>query len=69
MKKFKTPLLEKTKGASPKLVRLENVVLKATEVIQKKELPHSVRNEICFFFRRGLPLGLASILEWGIPSM
>jgi len=33
----------------------------------KKEPPYSVCNEISFFFNRGIPLGLSSLLEWGIP--
>ena len=68
MKAFKAPLLEENKPASPTLIQLEDVV-QATEVTQNKEAAHSVRNEICFFFKKGLPLGLASVLEWGIPAM
>lgn len=40
---------------------------KGEESKQKKEPPYSVCNEIKFFFNRGIPLGLASLLEWGIP--
>ena len=40
---------------------------KGEESKQKKEPPYSVCNEIRFFFNRGIPLGLASLLEWGIP--
>ena len=36
---------------------------------EKKEPPYSLRNEICFFYKRGIPLGLSSLLQWGIPSM
>jgi hypothetical protein len=31
------------------------------------EPPYSVRNEVEYFFRKGVPLGLAATLEWGAP--
>jgi hypothetical protein len=31
------------------------------------EPPYSVRNEVRFFFAKGVPLGLSSVLEWGVP--
>ena len=49
---------------------LEDVVKDDVETQKgEKELPYSLRNEICFFFKRGIPLGLSSLLQWGIPSM
>jgi len=30
-------------------------------------LPYSFRNEVRFFFEKGIPLGLSSFLEWGAP--
>ena len=39
----------------------------AQESKHKKEPPYSVCNEVKFFFNRGIPLALASLLEWGIP--
>jgi len=32
-----------------------------------QEAPYSVRNELRFFFHRGVPLGLSAVLEWGVP--
>ena len=29
--------------------------------------PYSFRNDVSFFFRKGIPLGLSSTLEWGLP--
>ena len=34
-----------------------------------EEPPYSVRNEVCYFFRVGAPLGLSAALEWGFPPM
>ena len=31
------------------------------------ESTYSVKNEISFFFSKGLPLGLSALFEWGLP--
>ena len=33
------------------------------------EPPYSVRNELRYFFKKGLPLGLSATLEWGVPPL
>lgn len=35
----------------------------------EEQPPYSLRNEVRFFFAKGLPLGLSSFLEWGIPPL
>ena len=34
-----------------------------------EEPPYSIRNEVSFFFKKGLPLGAAALLEWGFPPL
>eukprot|EP00457_Paulinella_chromatophora_P004936 gb/GEZN01004949.1/.p1 GENE.gb/GEZN01004949.1/~~gb/GEZN01004949.1/.p1 ORF type:complete len:584 (-),score=60.52 gb/GEZN01004949.1/:76-1827(-) len=33
------------------------------------EPPYSLTNEFGYFFRRGVPIGMAAMLEWGVPPM
>jgi len=37
--------------------------------IEDEEPSYSFNNEIRFFFGRGIPLGLAELMEWGAPPM
>ena len=34
-----------------------------------EEPPYSPRTELAFFFRKGIPLGLSAVLEWGVPPV
>ena len=34
---------------------------------EEEILPYSFHNDVSFFFRKGIPLGLSSTLEWGLP--
>ena len=36
---------------------------------KKKEPPYSLRNEVSYFFSKGVPLGLSAFLEWGAPPI
>ena len=38
-----------------------------TKEKEEDNLRFSFWNEVSFFFRKGIPLGLSSILEWGVP--
>ena len=35
--------------------------------LEDKVLPYSLSNEVIFFFREGIPVGLSSFLKWGAP--
>lgn len=48
-------------GASNKLLEEDST--------SADEPPYSLRNEIKYFFGKGLPLGAASLLDWGIPPL
>lgn len=41
----------------------------AVSSLAEEEPPYSLAAEITYFFRQGVPLVLASVLEWGVPPM
>jgi Na+-driven multidrug efflux pump len=61
---MESPLLqeegEEENVSQPKLNRQSSV---------QDEPPYSVRNELTYFFKKGLPLGLSATLEWGVPPL
>ena len=72
MSDITAPLLKDKEPAKPESLKLEDVVQDEAEKEndekkEEKEPPYSIRNEISFFFKRGIPLGLSSLLEWGVP--
>ena len=72
MSDITAPLLKDNEPVKPESLKLEDVVQdeevkENKEKQEEKEPPYSVRNEISFFYKRGIPLALSCFLEWGIP--
>jgi Na+-driven multidrug efflux pump len=54
-------------GASPRLRPAARS--RSRQALEEERPPYSFNNEMRFFFRTGVPLGLAATLEWGIPPI